>query len=229
MLRKYEAMILVNSSSVREDGEQVKAVRALLENRHAKILSCEKWDERKLCYEIKGQKRAVYFLVYFDAEPSIINTLNNDIELSENFLRSLVLVFDPEMESLSAKEQERERSRGGDASSEDEEEMDYATAKEGLGAMEAHSSKESPLGLSGSSKKRRRYRRFSDRRRCRFTREGIGRIDYKDIPTLKKLCTSQGKLYSRKRSGNSAFHQRSAKKAIKRARYLALMPYIGAI
>jgi small subunit ribosomal protein S18 len=42
-----------------------------------------------------------------------------------------------------------------------------------------------------------------------------------------KLCTNQGKLYSRKRSGNCAFHQRSAQRAIKRARFLALVPYVG--
>ena len=78
-------------------------------------------------------------------------------------------------------------------------------------------------------KKKGRYKRFSDRRRCRFCRENMGKIDYKDITTLKKLCTSQGKLYSRKRSGNCSYHQRSAKTAIKRARFLALMPYVGAI
>jgi small subunit ribosomal protein S18 len=45
--------------------------------------------------------------------------------------------------------------------------------------------------------------------------------------TLFKLCTGQGKLYSRKRSGNCAYHQRSATNAIKRARFLALVPYVG--
>lgn len=84
-------------------------------------------------------------------------------------------------------------------------------------------------GGGGYGKKKRRYKRFSDRRRCRFCREKMGKIDYKDVATLKKLCTSQGKLYSRKRSGNCSYHQRSAKTAIKRARFIALMPYMGAI
>jgi len=52
-------------------------------------------------------------------------------------------------------------------------------------------------------------------------------IDYKDIHLLQKLTTSQGKLFSRKRSGNCAKCQRHARKAIKRARYLGLMPYVG--
>jgi ribosomal protein S18 len=53
------------------------------------------------------------------------------------------------------------------------------------------------------------------------------RGDYKDIRTLQKLCTSQGKLFSRKRSGNCAKHQRQFRQAAKRARFLALLPYIG--
>jgi small subunit ribosomal protein S18 len=44
---------------------------------------------------------------------------------------------------------------------------------------------------------------------------------------LKKLCTARGKLFSRKRSGNCAKHQRKVKRAIKYARYLALLPYVG--
>jgi small subunit ribosomal protein S18 len=67
----------------------------------------------------------------------------------------------------------------------------------------------------------------AEKSRCRFCREGMDVIDYKDIQTLQKLCTSQGKLFSRKRSGNCARHQRKAKWAIKRARYMALMPYVG--
>jgi len=50
-------------------------------------------------------------------------------------------------------------------------------------------------------------------------------VDYKDIPTLQKLLTNRGKIYSRKRSGNCASCQRKAKKAIKRARYMALLPF----
>jgi len=69
--------------------------------------------------------------------------------------------------------------------------------------------------------------RFKDRTKCRFCRMGKGPIDYKDVQTLSKLTTAQGKLFSRKRSGNCAYHQRSARVAIKRARFIALMPFVG--
>ncbi len=60
---------------------------------------------------------------------------------------------------------------------------------------------------------------------CRFCRRGIKYVDYKDVETLQKLLTNRGKIYSRKRSGNCAGCQRKAKKAIKRARYMALLPF----
>src|SRR4051794_40750341 len=67
--------------------------------------------------------------------------------------------------------------------------------------------------------------------RCRFcTPEGCPRpayVDYKDVGLLKKLCTNQSKMFSRKRSGNCAAFQRASSDAIKRARFMALLPYVG--
>jgi small subunit ribosomal protein S18 len=64
-----------------------------------------------------------------------------------------------------------------------------------------------------------------DQTQCRFCRRSVKYVDYKDIETLSKLLTNRGKIYSRKRSGNCAGCQRKAKRAIKRARYMALLPF----
>jgi small subunit ribosomal protein S18 len=67
--------------------------------------------------------------------------------------------------------------------------------------------------------------------RCRFcTKEGCPRpafVDYKDVTNLKKMITSQGKLFSRKRSGLCATFQREVGTAVKRARFMGLLPYVG--
>jgi len=78
-----------------------------------------------------------------------------------------------------------------------------------------------------SSPRRKRKARFREQAKCRFCREKLKEVDYKDIAVLSKLTTQQGKLFSRKRSGNCARHQQSCKRAIKRARFLALMPYVA--
>ena len=82
-----------------------------------------------------------------------------------------------------------------------------------------------PTGRSNS--KTMKKRRFREQAKCRFCRDKIREVDYKDIGTLVKLTTNQGKMFSRKRSGNCARHQRSTKRAVKRARFLGLMPYLG--
>jgi len=74
-------------------------------------------------------------------------------------------------------------------------------------------------------KRRRKPTSRKRRMKCRFCRMKVGKIDYKDIQNLQKMVTPQGKMLSRKRSGNCATHQRSAKQAVKRARFLALLPY----
>ncbi len=75
-----------------------------------------------------------------------------------------------------------------------------------------------------NKKKRARVREVS---KCRFCREKTEDIDYKDLVVLQKLVTNQGKHVSRKRSGNCAMHQRVSRRAIKRARFIALMPFAG--
>lgn len=60
---------------------------------------------------------------------------------------------------------------------------------------------------------------------CRFCRDKVSYIDYKDVEHLEKLLTQRGKIFSRKRSGNCASCQRKARLAIKRARYMALLPF----
>ena len=68
--------------------------------------------------------------------------------------------------------------------------------------------------------------RFYRRRKyCRFTAEGIEEIDYKDLDTLKAYITETGKIMASRNTGTKARYQRQLATAIKRARFLALLPY----
>ncbi len=68
-------------------------------------------------------------------------------------------------------------------------------------------------------------RYFRRRKYCRFTAEGITEIDYKDLVTLKNYVMENGKIVPSRITGTSAKYQRQLSTAIKRARYLALLPY----
>ncbi len=66
---------------------------------------------------------------------------------------------------------------------------------------------------------------FRRRKYCRFTADGIKEIDYKDLNTLKNYITETGKIVPSRITGTKANYQRQLAVAIKRARYLALLPY----
>jgi small subunit ribosomal protein S18 len=66
---------------------------------------------------------------------------------------------------------------------------------------------------------------FRRKKYCRFTAEGITQVDYKDIDLLKNFITETGKLVPARVTGTKARYQRQLTVAVKRARFLALMPY----
>ena len=75
---------------------------------------------------------------------------------------------------------------------------------------------------SGFSKTRKR-------KKCPFTAAGIKEIDYKDVENLKNFITDRGKILPRRITGVSAFHQRILTNAIKRARLMALLPFMAEV
>lgn len=74
-----------------------------------------------------------------------------------------------------------------------------------------------PLNIETKTKKR--Y--------CRFKRSGIKYIDYKDPDFLMSFVNEQGKILPRRLTGTSLKYQRKVAQAVKRARHLALMPFVG--
>ncbi len=66
---------------------------------------------------------------------------------------------------------------------------------------------------------------FRRRKFCRFTSEGVKQIDYKDLDTLKAYVSETGKIVPSRITGTKAKYQRQLATAVKRARYIALLPY----
>ena len=69
---------------------------------------------------------------------------------------------------------------------------------------------------------------FRRRKFCRFTAEGVTEIDYKDLDTLKQYVSETGKIVPSRITGTKAKYQRQLATAVKRAHYLALLPYTDA-
>lgn len=71
-----------------------------------------------------------------------------------------------------------------------------------------------------------RKRKIIKRKRCKFCMDKVLKIDYKDYDRLRKHLTERGKIIPRRITGNCARHQRQLTIAIKRARFMALLPYV---
>ena len=66
---------------------------------------------------------------------------------------------------------------------------------------------------------------FKRRKFCRFTAEGIKQVDYKEVDLLKDFISENGKIIPARITGTKAHYQRQLSVAVKRARFLALLPY----
>ncbi len=94
-IRQYEALFLLNPSYATGSWETAKQeVEHILHRANAEILHVRKWDERRLAYEIRGQKRGVYILAFFKCEGPKVAGIERDVQLSENILRCIVLKAD---------------------------------------------------------------------------------------------------------------------------------------
>ena len=78
-----------------------------------------------------------------------------------------------------------------------------------------------------NNNQRRRY--YSRPKVCQFCIEKIDHIDYKQVDLLRRYITDDGKIRPRRQTGTCAKHQRQLARAIKRARHLALLPFVGEV
>jgi small subunit ribosomal protein S18 len=73
----------------------------------------------------------------------------------------------------------------------------------------------------------KRFKKTSRKKVCTFCEEKVEYIDYKDVNKLRRYITEKGKIVPRRQTGTCAKHQRELTVAIKRARFMALIPYVG--
>jgi small subunit ribosomal protein S6 len=88
-MNSYEGMFLLDSPAG-DMNQAVHPVRNVLDRIEATVLSIKPWDERRLAYEVKGRKRGLYVLTYFQSPPGKIAELEHDCQLNELILRVLI-------------------------------------------------------------------------------------------------------------------------------------------
>jgi len=93
--RLYEGLFLVDSAEAASDWDGIiGAIEKVLSRAECEVVTLEKWDERKLTYDINKKSRGTYILTYFNCDPLKIGAIERDVQLSEHILRVMVLKTD---------------------------------------------------------------------------------------------------------------------------------------
>src|SRR6266478_176775 len=87
---QYEAMFLFGQSAASDLEHAIQTVRQMIERHGGSVMVLKKWDERKLAYEINGNKRGTYVIAYFKAPGAAVTQIERDVNLSEEVLRVMV-------------------------------------------------------------------------------------------------------------------------------------------
>ncbi len=90
--RTYECMCLLDNREVRKGWQSLKdSVAAMFTKHGAKILSCRRWEERRLAYAIRNQHRGTYLLIYMAIDTQNVAAIRRDLQFSEAVMRSLFI------------------------------------------------------------------------------------------------------------------------------------------
>ena len=232
-MREYEIVYILDSNLDQD------AVDAKLEAFHAalggEITSVDHWGVRQLAYPIQKSETGYYVVVHVSAHPEALPEFERLLKLDEETMRYLIVLNEGQPASgasvlaerpVQAVAEDGEAQAGealsaaGDESGEDEsaeEEPAGDQAEESAEGEEPASVEVSsgPPVFSGARGRRRRH-------------EGppIVLLNYKDVTTLSRFLTEQGKILPKRTTKVTARFQRQLGTAVKRARHLALLPYI---
>ena len=183
----------------------------------------EYWGLRSLAYRIKKNRKGHYTLLNIDAPPAAVKELERTMSINEDIIRFLTVRVDELEEGPSAimqRSAEKSDRPGGDR---------------GDRWGDRPPRRERPrFGDEARCACHRRRRRMSAQRRpfirrrksCPFSGANAPKIDYKDVRLLQRFVSERGKIVPSRISAVSSKKQRELAQAIKRARFLALLPYL---
>jgi small subunit ribosomal protein S6 len=211
MLREYE-VVYIFDATLDED-----AVNAKLEGYHklltsakgAEITAVDHWGSRQLAYPIRKQNSGYYVVTQFQTDPEALPEFERVIKLDDDLMRYLLVLHEGEPSSgmsVAAPRPEREDQDPDEIDEDEDADEDADDEDDG---------RASPPEFSGGRARRRRV----DGPRLEI-------LNYKDVATLSRFITEQGKLLPKRTSKVTAPFQRKLSTAVKRARYLALLPYV---
>lgn len=204
-MRLYE-VVYIFDASLDEDAVTRKLERFhdLLAGENGEVKAVDHWQARQLAYPVKGRTTGYYVVAQVTADPADLAEFERLLKLDDDLMRYLVVLNEGEPITATSILSERPPR---EIEEEEEDEDDEEDEEEG--------DDDSPPEFRGGRGRRRRH-------------EGpaVKLLNYKDVNTLSRFLTEQGKILPKRTTKVNAPFQRQLGRAVKRARYLALIPYV---
>ena len=207
-MRLYEVVYILDPAL--DEGavtKKLESFHSLATSKGGEVAAVDHWGTRQLAYPIKRSKTGCYVIAQFTADPEALPEFERILRLDEEVMRYLMVLNEGEPTSglsvmAEIPEAVAKRAKHEDDEDDEEEEEDEEVAGD------------TPPEFQGSRGRRRRM-------------EGpqIELLNYKDVSTLSKFLTEQGKILPKRTTKVTAAFQRQLGRAVKRARYVALIPY----
>jgi small subunit ribosomal protein S6 len=195
----------------------------------------EYWGLRNLTYRMRKNRKGHYVLLNLSAPPAAVAELERTMRINEDVIRYLTIRVDALEEGPSVVMQSRgsrdDRQRRGDRERSGEgREMERPAVERPVSeqpvpeTVEAEMESQSPGGPGRGAAARRPF--FRRRKSCPFSGPNAPKIDYKDVKLLQRFISERGKIVPSRITAVSTKRQRELAQAIKRARFLGLLPYL---
>ena len=213
-MRLYEAVYIFDAAlDEAAINDKLEKHHELVTGKNGKVAAVDHWGTRQLAYPIGKRKAGYYVVAHVDGDPAALPEFERALKLDESLLRYLVVLNEGEPTTGMSILAPRPIST---APVDDDDEDDGPVRREEEEEDEDEDDdRTSPPEFSGGRGRRRRV-------------EGprIQLLNYKDVGTLSRFLTESGKILPRRTTKVTAGFQRQLGRAIKRSRYLALLPYL---
>ncbi len=98
-LKHYETMFIVKPTLTEEETQaQIETVKANIAKNGGEVVACDDMGTKQLAYEIEGNKRGYYYVIYFKGEPSSIKELERNYKFNENIIRFIFIKYENKKE-----------------------------------------------------------------------------------------------------------------------------------
>jgi small subunit ribosomal protein S6 len=204
-MRLYEAVYIFDAAlDEAAINEHLEKFNALAVRGGGEVVAVDHWGNRQLAYPVAKKKMGYYVVAHFKADPTALPEFERIVKLDESVMRYILVLNEGEPTT-------------------------------GMSILAQRPPKPSPRRGTRTRTKRRRRRTTPIRppssaagagRRRRVEGPAIELLNFKDVSTLSRFLTESGKLLPKRTTKVNARFQRQLGRAVKRARYLALIPYV---